>query len=236
MNSMIDSPLIKAVIFDLDGTLLDTLADIAGSINKGLAEMGYPQHELEAFKDFVGHGQSELVRNALPATKRSSKDLKTLSAKFWDYYDIQWYLSTKTYPGVLYMIQLAVARKIKLAILSNKAHYFTKKMIRHFFRGAMIRHTKNPFGVYSGEQPDKPKKPDPTLALELAQRLKVEPDMVALVRDMPVDIQTAKNAGMLAVGAAWGFAGRKRLEEAGADMIFDTPIELAVFLEKQPII
>ncbi|HCM16014.1 MAG: HAD family hydrolase [Candidatus Cloacimonetes bacterium] len=232
---MIDYPLIKAVIFDLDGTLLDTLKDIAGAINKGLADMGYPVHELEAFKGFVGHGQTELVRRALPEKKRTAKDVKILSAKFWDFYDIEWYMNTKTYPGVLYMIQLAVARKIKLAILSNKAHYFTKKMIRHFFRGAMIRHTKNPFGIYSGEQPGKPTKPDPTLAIELAQRLKIEPGLIAIVGDMPVDMETAKNAGMIAIGAAWGFAGRKVLEEAGADMIFDTPTELASFLETQPI-
>jgi len=230
------NPQIKAVIFDLDGTLLDTIKDIAGAINKGLTDLGYPTHPVEDFYGFVGHGQAELVTRALPEKNRSAKDIKALSKKFWDYYDIEWYLNTKTYPGVLYMIQLAVGRKIKLAILSNKAHYFTKKMIRHFFRGAMIRHTKNPFGIYSGEQTDRPTKPDPTLALELAEKLKISPEYIAFLGDMPVDIQTAKNAGMLAVGAAWGFSGRKILEDAGADMVFDSPTEFAAFLETQPII
>ncbi|MCB5261652.1 MAG: HAD family hydrolase [Candidatus Cloacimonetes bacterium] len=228
--------LIKAVIFDLDGTLLDTMNDIAGAVNRGLKDLGYPQHPVEAFKSFVGNGQTELVKRALPEKQRNAKNIESMSKKFWDYYDLEWYLSTRPYPGVLYMIQLAVARKVKLAILSNKAHYFTKKMIRHFFRGAMIRHTKNPFGIYSGEQIDKPTKPDPTLALELAIKLKVAPENIAFMGDMPVDIETAKRAGMIAVGAAWGFSGREALIQAGADLIFDTPTEFATYLEKQPII
>lgn len=233
---MNNKPLIKAVIFDLDGTLLDTLRDIAGAINKGLADMGFPQHPVEDFKNFVGHGQNELVSRALPEAHRNAKNINQLSKKFWDYYDIEWYLNTKTYPGVLYMIQLAVGRKIKLAILSNKAHYFTKKMIRHYFRGAMIRHTKNPFGIYSGERADKPTKPDPTVAIELAEKLKIAPGNIAFLGDMPVDIQTAKNAGMIAIGAAWGFSGKKVLEDSGADLVFDKPTDFAAFLETQPII
>ncbi|HNQ43797.1 MAG TPA: HAD family hydrolase [Candidatus Cloacimonadota bacterium] len=229
-------PLIKAIIFDLDGTLLDTLKDIANSMNKALAEMGYPEHPVEAYKGFVGCGLAELVNRVLPEKHKSKKDQDVLMQKFWDIYDVEWYLNTKTYPGVLYLIQLAVARKVKLAILSNKAHYFTKKMIRHFFRGAMIRHTKNPFGVYSGEQPDKAIKPDPTLALELASRLKTKPSQTAFVGDSDIDIQTAKNAGMIAVGAAWGFHGKAELLAAGADLVFDTPTEFATYLEDQPLV
>ena len=228
--------LIKAVIFDLDGTLLDSIKDIAGAVNRALRDMDFPQHPLEAFSDFVGHGQTELVKRALPENQRSAKNIENMSKKFWDFYDFEWYMNTRPFPGTLYMIQLAVGRKIKLAILSNKAHYFTKKMIRHFFRGAMIKHTKNPFGIYSGEQIDKPTKPDPTLALELAVKLKVAPENIAFIGDMPVDIETAKRAGMIAVGAAWGFAGRKALKDAGADLIFDTPTEFASYLEAQPIL
>ena len=233
---MSTKPLIKAVIFDLDGTLLETLTDIANAMNKTLADMGYPTHPIEAYKGFVGHGQQELITRALPEKHRTAKDIKNASKKFWDFYDIEWYLTTKTYPGVLYMIQLAVARKIKLAILSNKAHYFTKKMIRHFFRGAMIRHTKNPFGIYSGEQPDMPTKPDPTLALDWAERMKVKPHLVGFIGDMVVDIETAKNAGMVAIGAAWGFNTKEELKAAGADMIFETPTELAAYLETIPLV
>lgn len=229
-------PLVKAVIFDLDGTLIDSVTDIANAMNKCLVEMGYPEHSLEAYKEFIAFGQTEMIKRVLPDNHRSAKDIKTLAKKFWDTYELEWYLNTKTYPGILYMIQLAVARKIKLAILSTKAHYFTKKMIRHFFRGAMIRHTKNPFGIYTGEQIDLPQKPDPTIILELVDRLKTKPENVAFVGDMVIDIETAKAAGMVAIGAAWGISGREALQAAGADIIFDTPIEFASFLETQPIL
>lgn len=232
---MSTNPLIKAIIFDLDGTLIDSIEDIAIAMNTALAELGYPEHPMEAYKGFVGDGLHELAKRALPEKKQTPKEIEALARKYWDYYDVNWYLHTNIYPGVLYLIQLAVARKIKLAILSNKAHYFTKKMIRHFFRGAMIRHTKNPFGIYSGEEVGKAPKPDPAMALDLAARLKVKPENVAFIGDSEVDIQTARNAGMIAVGAAWGYRNRKALKDAGADMIFDNPTELTTFLDAQPL-
>lgn len=227
---------IKAIIFDLDGTLLDTVQDIADSMNLALAELGFPEHSVEAYKDFVGNGLYKLAERALPEDKRTPEMIKELADKFWKIYEERWPIHTKTYPGILYLIQLCVSHKIKLAILSNKVHYFTKKMIRYFFRGAMINQGKNPFGVYSGEVPGIPDKPDPTRALELAAKLKCKPENVALVGDSPIDIQTAKNAGMIAIGAAWGYSGREALEKAGADYIFDTPQDMALEIEKFPII
>ncbi len=225
---------IKAVIFDLDGTLLDSLQDLAESTNKALADSGFPEHPLEAYKDFVGNGLFALAEKALPASRRKQADVEAIAEKFWVNYEESWFLHTKTYPGILYLIQLCVSRKIKVAILSNKVHYFTKKIIRHFFRGAMINQGKNPFGIYSGEQPDKPAKPDPTRALELAERLKCKPENIAILGDSIVDVQTAKNAGMISIGAAWGYSGREALEAAGADYVFDTAAELATELEKIP--
>ncbi|NLW19677.1 MAG: HAD family hydrolase [Candidatus Cloacimonetes bacterium] len=226
---------IKAIIFDLDGTLLDSLQDIAESMNKALAEEGLPEHPVEAYKDFVGNGLFKLAERALPKNRRNEKDIEKMAEKFWVHYEESWFLNTKPYPGILYLIQLCVSHKIKVAILSNKVHYFTKKMIRHYFRGAMINQGKNPFGIYSGEQPDKPAKPDPTRALELAERLKCKPENIALLGDSPVDIETAKNAGMISIGAAWGFSGREALEKAGADYVIDSPAELATEMEKKPI-
>jgi len=232
---MTAKPQIKAIIFDLDGTLIDSIVDIAGAMNAALKELGYPEHPVEEYKSFIGNGQTELVKRALPEDKRTPEIIEQVAKKYWDNYDIQWYLHTNIFPGVLYLIQLAVARKMKLAILSNKPHYFTKKMIRHFFRGAMIRHTKNPFGVYSGEEPDKPKKPDPTVALELAKQLIVKPQYVALVGDSAVDMKTAKNAGMIAIGAAWGYGNKKDLKDAGADLIFESPTEMSTYFDSQPL-
>ncbi len=229
-------PKIKAVIFDLDGTLLDSLVDMADSMNKALAESGLPEHPVEVYKDFVGNGLFELVKRATPASTHKQAEQEAIAEKFWNHYEESWFLHTRVYPGILYLIQLCVARKIKVAILSNKVHYFTKKMIRHFFRGVMINQGKNPFGIYSGEQPDMPAKPDPTRALELADRLKTNPENIAFLGDSPVDIETAVNAGMIPLGAAWGYRGRKELEEAGAEFIFDSPTELAALIEKSPII
>lgn len=233
---MITKPKLKAIIFDLDGTLLDSLQDIAESMNKALAASGFAEHPIEDYKGFVGNGLNELTKSVLPPDKRTEKQIHAIAEKFWYAYEESWFLHTKPYPGIMYLIQLCVARKIKVAILSNKVHYFTKKMIRHYFRGVMINHGKNPFGIYSGEQPDKPIKPDPTRALELADRLKVQPECIALLGDSPIDIQTAKNAGMISIGAAWGFRPRKELEAAGADLIFDQPTDLSKYLESLPLL
>jgi phosphoglycolate phosphatase len=232
---MSKKPKIKALIFDLDGTLLDSVQDIAESMNAALSVSGIPEHPIDAYKNFVGNGLFELVRRSTPEKYHSEEKIHELAEKFWHNYEANWYMHTKTYPGILYLIQLCVSRKIKVAILSNKVHYFTKKMIRHFFRGVMINQGKNPFGIYSGEQPDMPMKPDPTRALDLALRLKTKPENIAFVGDAPVDVETAKNAGMVSFGAAWGLQGRKVLEDAQADFIFDTPTELARFLEEMPL-
>lgn len=223
---------IKALIFDLDGTLLDSIKDIAGATNKGLAEMELPTHEIDSYKSFVGHGHEELIKRALPAEKRDQKYINKLIEIYKEHYETEWQLSTQPFHGILHLIKVAVANKTKLAILSNKDQYFTKKMIRYYFRGAMISHTKNPFGIYSGATKDKPNKPDPTTALELAKRLSAEPKDIAIVGDMPVDMLTAKNAGMVAYGAAWGYAKKEMLETAGADLIFDSPVDLAKHVQK----
>lgn len=228
------NPKIKAVIFDLDGTLLDTLADIATSMNKALVTMKMPVHPLPAYKEFVGSGLADLAKNVLPKNQQTKKNIEELSKHFWRYYDINWRDNTKVFPGILYLIKLCMARKVKVAILSNKPHVYTKQMIRYYFRGALINYHKNPFGIYSGEQKDKPIKPDPTVALELASRLKVKPENILFVGDMAIDVETAKNAGMLSAGAAWGYRGAKELESAGADFIFNTPTELASFMEGFP--
>ena len=229
-------PKINAIIFDLDGTLLDSLPDIANSMNLALEEYGHPTHPIEAYKEFVGNGFRVLVQKALPADKRDDKEIFKFVKMFTEMYEKNWFVETKPFLGILHLIQTCVARKIKLSILSNKSHYFTKKVIRQYFRGAMINQGKNPFGIYSGSHDDKPLKPDPTLALELAERLKVPVENIAFIGDSPIDMETAKNAGMIAIGAAWGYSGREALEKAGADVVLDSPVELATHLDQFPLI
>ncbi|NLK50512.1 MAG: HAD family hydrolase [Candidatus Cloacimonetes bacterium] len=233
---MKDIPNIRAIIFDLDGTLLDSIRDIAESMNLALKELGYPTHPLEEYVNFVGNGLKDLSTKVLPEDKRTEDAIYNLAEKFWYKYDEGWHVNTKPYPGILHLIQLCVSRKIRVAILSNKVHYFTKKMIRHYFRGAMINQGKNPFGIYSGEQPDMPLKPDPTRALELADRLKVNVENIAFLGDSVVDMQTAKNAGMISIGAGWGYGKIDELKKAGADLIFENPTDLAMYLNQKPLV
>ncbi len=231
---MKETPKVKAIIFDLDGTLLDTLTDIANSMNKALSILKYPEHKIEDYQCFIGSGLDELVQKSLPANQQTKKIKEQAKQLFWKYYDINWRDNTNVYPGILYLLKLCMSRRVKPAILSNKPHFYTKQMIRYYFRGALINYHKNPFAIYSGEQKDKPLKPDPTVALELAARLKAQPNEILFVGDMPVDIETAKNAGMIAVGAAWGYCGKEALEAAGADMVFDNATQIATFLETIP--
>ncbi len=235
-EQMNTKPKIKAIIFDLDGTLLDSIHDIAVSMNLALAEIGLPEYPEEDYKGFVGGGFTELVKKVLPSNKQSTANIESLKQRFWETYEVNWFLHTTPFPGILYLIQSCIARKIRLSILSNKPHYFTKKMLRNYFRGVLIKHFKNPFGIYSGEQPDKPAKPDPTVALELAEKLGIAPEFIAFIGDSDVDIQTAKNAGMISIGAAWGYRDKAELKAAKADLIFDTPLDLVKYIESQPSI
>ena len=200
------------------------------------ADSGLPVHPREAYRGFVGNGQWELAKRALPANKQKKSDLDKVTGLFRAHYANNWHLNTSAYPGILYLIKLCVARHLKVAVLTNKDHEFTKKMVRHFFRGSMINLGKNPFGLFSGGSADQPMKPDPARALELAALLKAKPEHIAILGDSPVDIQTAINAGMIPLGAAWGYSGRKLLEEAGALMVFDSPTDIVNLFEQAPII
>ncbi|MDD2332315.1 MAG: HAD family hydrolase [Candidatus Cloacimonetes bacterium] len=229
-----EHPKIKAIIFDLDGTLIDSYHDIGIAMNKALHSCGYKTFPVEDYKGFIGNGLHELILKVLPSTAQTKKKTEEITELFNKYYDLAWRDNTRLFPGMLYLIQMCISRRNKVAILSNKPHYFTKAMIRFFFRGKLINHTKNPFGIYSGEQKDKPLKPDPTIALELAERLKVKPEHIAFIGDTDVDIQTAKNAGMISIGAAWGYRSADELKKAGADYVFNTPTELATMLNTLP--
>ena len=228
------NPKVKAIIFDMDGTLLDTIADITFAMNKSLAAMQLPTFTVDDYKGFVGSGLNVLVKQVLPKTHQNKKQIQELTDLFWKHYDICWADNTRPFAGILYLIKTCVSRKIKVAILSNKPHYFTKRMIRYYFRGNLINNSKNPFGVYSGEQEKKPAKPDPTVANELLERLKTKPEETMFIGDMDIDIMTAKNAGMIAVGATWGYGSKEELEKAGADIIYDNPIQLASLLDSKP--
>lgn len=214
-------------MFDLDGTLLNTLADIAGACNEILARHGYPQHPLDAYTQMVGNGFALLVRRALPQDRMPDTcelDLLTEEAK--SVYAQRMREKTEPYPGMRQALANIAAKGIQLAVLSNKPDKLTSNLVAHYFPDI-------PFSMVAGGKPDVPLKPDPAGALLMLKKMGVAAKDSAYVGDSNVDMQTAHNAGMLAVGAAWGFRGCQELRESGAAIIVDVPADLpAALIEK----
>ncbi len=209
----------QGIIFDLDGTLLDTLEDLAASMNTVLERMGWPVHPVDAYRCFVGNGVAMLVQRALPEDQRRESIIEQCVQAMRREYARRWAEQTRPYAGVTELLEKLAAGDAPLNILSNKPHDATQEMVRHFF-------PKTPFRIVAGAVADKPRKPDPTVALEMAEKLGIAPEATLFVGDSNTDMQTAKAAGMTALGAAWGFRGREELLTSGADSVLDAPLEL----------
>ena len=213
----------RAVIFDLDGTLLDTLADIGESANAALEQLGFPTHPLPEYRTFVGDGVAVLMQRVLPEPHRKSEMIARVVEGFRKVYGENWNRRTQPYAGIVEMLDALVARKIPLAILSNKPHDFTQQCVREF----LPRHQ---FAAVIGQREGIPTKPDPTSALEVVSQLGLTPAEVVYVGDTSVDMQTATRAGLYAVGVAWGFRSVEELKSHGAKKIISSPIELLAVL------
>jgi phosphoglycolate phosphatase len=212
---------LRAVFFDLDGTLADTIGDIAASMNQALARAGRPGHDLERYRRMIGEGVTVLARRALgPGREALVPDLVDA---FRDIYRQRLLVETRPYPGVVELLSALREREVPLAVLSNKPHAATVAIVEGLF-GA------DAFHAIAGEQEGTPKKPDPTAALALARLLAVPPARCFLVGDSPVDVETARNAGMASVGVSWGFRPVEELREAGAGSILERPAELLALL------
>lgn len=224
---------LDALIFDLDGTLADSLADIGGAMDALLATYGLSPRPLDDYRQFVGEGAQSLVKRAfLAATGRDWKSadatglpapLPALTEGYRAEYARLEHQASKPYPGVEAMLDGVVARRRKMAVLSNKRDDFTKHLVQHRF-------ARWPFVAVRGEQEGVPRKPDPTAALELALALDVLPERIGFVGDTPVDVATALNAGMVPLAVLWGFRGREELEAAGAKRFLARPEELLALL------
>jgi phosphoglycolate phosphatase len=209
----------RAVIFDLDGTLLDTLEDLGECTNAALRWLGHAEHPIEAYRWLVGEGMEQLVRRALPESHRDDDTVRRGVTRLKQEYEAGWKRHTRPYPGIAAALHDLAAARVPAAVLSNKADEFTQEMVTYFFgAGAFTR-------VY-GSRPAVPRKPDPAAALELAAALGVVPAEVAFVGDTRIDMETARRAGMRPLGVTWGFRPEAELREHGASRIVLAPAEL----------
>jgi phosphoglycolate phosphatase len=207
------------VIFDLDGTLTDSLEDLADSMNKILIEKGYPVHDYETYKNFIGNGIQNLVVKALPESARTNEIISGSYDLMILYYGENCVVKTRLYDGMAELVKRLKEKSIKLAVLSNKADELTKRIIEGLLNSS-------DFEIILGAKPGLPAKPDPTGALLISKQLGVPPENILYLGDTEVDMNTANKAGMFAVGVLWGFRTKDELVKNGAKKIIKHPLEL----------
>lgn len=212
----------SAIIFDFDGTLMDTVEDLADSMNAVLEEFGFPVHPVQPYKYFVGRGIVNLARAAAPESTPDGT-IEKMAVRMGEIYGKNWANKTRPYPGIPEALAALREQGLRLAILSNKPDAFTKDMTRHFFPGGM-------FDAVAGATKDMPIKPDPAGAFMLARRFGLEPAAFAYLGDTDTDMRTGLAAGMFTIGATWGFRPLAELLEAGAQATVDSPAELVALL------
>ncbi|RXJ94068.1 HAD family hydrolase [Arcobacter sp. AHV-9/2010] len=206
----------KTLIFDLDGTLLDSIYDIALCMNEVLTSLKLDTYKIDEYKYFVGSGMDVLIDNAL----KSSIELKDEATKrFKELYEFNLHKNTNPYEGIYELLDELVRLDCNLAVLSNKPDFMTKEYVKTIFKDY-------PFLEVHGQKEHLAKKPDPIQALNIASKLKINPSEIFFVGDTKVDMQTAKSANMKAIGVLWGFRDEKELKEHGADYIVKEPLEI----------
>ncbi|MDD2574246.1 MAG: HAD family hydrolase [Bacillota bacterium] len=204
------------VIFDMDGTLLDTLGDLADSMNSVLERYGYPVHPVDSYRYFVGEGMEMLVRRAIPTGSDSEETVRQCLAAMNREYSLRWADRSKPYPGIRVLLDFLERQKIPKAVLSNKPDGFTKTMAKAFL-------SEWTFCEVRGESPSTPRKPNPAAALEIASGMGHKPENIVYIGDSSIDMQTAGRAGMYSVGALWGFRTAEELKLNGARVLVKRP-------------
>jgi phosphoglycolate phosphatase len=213
----------SAVLFDLDGTLLDTLKDLADSVNTSLGYLGFPPHEMEAFKYFIGDGREQMALRSLPEQHRDQETLARLVEYINAEYVKHWADNTRPYEGVPELLDSLTKNRTRMAILSNKPHNFTEEMVSRLL-------SKWHFEVVAGALPSVPIKPDPTAALQIANKMDIPAADFLYLGDSDIDMKTAIASKMYPVGACWGFRKPEELKAAGAKSLIRDPLELLKLL------
>ncbi len=213
---------IKAAIWDLDGTLLNTLEDLAVSTNAALAANGLPMHTVDEVRLFVGNGIGKLIERAVPNGRENPKFQAVYDA-FVAHYGVHSRDRTKPYDGILTMLDALIAQGVKLAIVSNKIDFAVKELSRDYF-GARMQ-------AAIGDDPSRRRKPAPDSVLEAMRQMGVTKAETVYIGDSDVDVKTARNAGVACCAVSWGFRSVQSLKDAGAERIAANPQELLAMLE-----
>ena len=208
---------LKAVVFDMDGTILHTLPDLAKCANEALSQMGFPLHSEDEYRLFMGDGGERLIERAVPP-ETTAEQRRRIFELWRSLYIASDYALTAPFPGTVDALGALRARGVKVAVLSNKFH-----------EGACMladRHFPGMFDEVRGDKPPAPRKPDPTVLLELLRNLGVHPNEAAYVGDANVDVLTARNAGAMAIGVSWGYDHTNPLREEDLDAYLHDPSDL----------
>ena len=213
----------KLVIFDLDGTLLDTIADLAESANYALKQLGYPTHDVETIRTFVGNGINKLLERALPPHEQTEENVMRMRSHFVPYYDVHNADLSSPYPGIVNLLEDLQAKGIQIAVASNKYQAATVKLVKQYFPNI-------DFVEILGQREGINVKPDPTIVFDILKKAKVSCEETLYVGDSGVDMQTAINAGVDAVGVTWGFRPRAELESFQPMGLIDKAEELLGFI------
>ena len=206
-------------IFDLDGTLLNTIKDISNAVNHALESCGYPHRTAQECLQFVGDGASKLLERSLPIGKQTPDRITSLRPFFKNYYNAHFADFTTPYPGIEQTLCALTKRGCQLAVASNKYHAVTQKIIAHFFPNIS-------FAAVLGQREGFPTKPNPAIVEEILRKTGVPKQRCLYVGDSDVDMQTARNAGVRACGVTWGFRSRDTLEIFAPDFLIEQPKEL----------
>jgi len=209
----------QLVIFDLDGTLLNSIGDLASATNYALEKLGFPTHPTESYYQFVCNGIMKLFERALPADARTPENLQKMRELFLPYYDEHGAEHSFPYDGIMEVLKSLQARGIKLAVASNKHHQGTEKLVRHFFSDIT-------FSSVYGQREGFPMKPDPLLVQQMIQTAQVTPENTLYVGDSAVDMQTANNAKVDSCAVLWGFRSLEELTPEHPTHIVKQPVEI----------
>ena len=214
--------MIKGCIFDLDGTLVDSLKDLANSTNEVLFRRGYPTHDVSSYNYFVGNGVKKLVERALPEDKKDETDI--CLKEFYDVYSKRCLEYTSCYKGINELLHYLKDLGIHLAVVTNKPHHLAQKICDYYF--------KDIFEVVIGNCDEFPLKPEPDSTLSVLERFHIHSDECLFIGDSNVDIYTGLNASMSAVGVTWGFRTYEELKDAGATYVVDEASEIKVIVDE----